>query len=120
MWVCSGRKSDSKPCSSAARPRSTTSIAKSVRNMITPKSIVLLLQSSSMLAQQAAEAVDAVGDVQPPQGVPEGDGVDGQDRLVQPALGLDGQAGERQVRAGLDDHFRVGPVQLDHRLPQAR
>src|SRR5438067_10555419 len=39
MWVCSGKKSDSKSRASASRPRSATSIAYSAGNIVTPKSM---------------------------------------------------------------------------------
>ena len=42
MWVCSGTNSDSKPRSSAARPSSTTSIAYSVGNIVTPNRMITL------------------------------------------------------------------------------
>src|SRR4051812_45538621 len=64
-----------------------------------------------MLPEQPAEAVDRVADAARAERVPIGDGVDREDRLLEPALRLGGDAAHWQVGAELDDRVDVGPVE---------
>nr|BFE78265.1 hypothetical protein GCM10020093_008660 [Planobispora longispora] len=68
---------------------------------------------SSVLAQQGARAVHPVVDAVVAQRHPPGRGVDGDDRLAQPALGLVGQAHHGQVGAALHERVHVRAVHLD-------
>src|SRR5207237_1418876 len=72
----------------------------------------------SKLREQAGETVELVGDAVGPERVPVGRDVDRDHRLVEPALGLVGDARHRQIGAELHDRLDVGPVDrldgIDH------
>src|SRR5438874_11707640 len=68
--------------------------------------------------EQLGEAVELVVDAVHAAGVPVGRHIDADHRLVEPAFGLVGEPGHRQVGAELHDRLDIGPIdrldRLDH------
>src|SRR5258705_13812214 len=73
---------------------------------------------TSVLSEEGAVAGEAIGDAAGAEGVPEGGGVDGDDGLAEPALGLVGQPHHREIGACLDDGVHLWAVEVLGEAPK--